>query len=332
MFYLGRYSVTCWLVLLCGGWLPTVVGCQATSGWAYNNSGRAYYQKGQFAMARDEFNRATIDDPQNADYRHNLAMALQKTGDVAGAEQVLRQNLTNVSAMHQPSYHSLSQMLVTQNRHAEAQDLLQGWAVAQPYVPEAHVEMAWMQREMGHPAGAEQSLRQALQVDPRHPSAMAQLGQLYQDSGQTDRAAAMYQRSLATRWGQPAVQSRLQMIADGSGRNRLASRSAMMQNPMSVQPASFAYGTPPAMTSAQPTMTVITSRPSMDAHAALAAAPSLGPAPDATISSLPGPSMVSSAPITFEPPVLAGPVLTPNADPAHAQPEMTAELPVVEPY
>jgi hypothetical protein len=41
---------------------------------------------------------------------------------------------------------------------------------------------------------------------------------------------------------------------------------------------------------------------------------------------------ISSAPLTFEAPVVAGPAMTPNADPAHAQPELTAELPLVEPY
>ena len=178
MLRLGQISAPCWLLFWCGGLLPPFVGCQTTSGWAFNNSGRSYYQRGNYAMARDEFRRATMDDPKNPDYRHNLAMAMKKTGDVAGAEQVLRQNLTNVSAMHQPSYHSLSQLLVEQNRPSEAQDLLQGWAAAQPYVPEAHVEMAWMQRETGKPQGAEHSWPQALQVDPRQPTAMSQLGQV----------------------------------------------------------------------------------------------------------------------------------------------------------
>jgi Tfp pilus assembly protein PilF len=140
-------------VLLCSGFsglLLVSAGCQATNGWAFNNSGKGYYARGNYAMARDEFHRAVIDDSCNPDYRHNLAMAMKRTGDVAGAERVLRANLENVSAMHQPTYHSLSQLLAEQNRHAEAQDLLQGWAVAQPYIPESHVELAWIQRESGN--------------------------------------------------------------------------------------------------------------------------------------------------------------------------------------
>ncbi len=331
MLHFGSHSMTRWLVLLCGGLLPAIVGCQAASGWAYNNSGRAYYQRGNYAMARDEFHRAMVDDPQNPDYRHNLAMALKKSGDAPGAERILRQNLTTVSAMHQPSYHSLSQMLAEQNRHAEAQDLLQGWTVAQPYVPEAHVEMAWLQREMGNSAGAEQSLRHALQVDPRHPTAMAQLGQLYQDNGQPDRAAAMYQRSLATRWEQPQVQSRLKMIADGSSRNVSTTRSAMLLNPMTMQPASVVYAGPTPLANQQaPAMMM--SQPPNAVPAVMAAAPQLGSIPDAGLPGQPGPSGMISTPPQYEQPLMAGPVLMPNADPAHAQPEMTAELPVVDPY
>jgi tetratricopeptide (TPR) repeat protein len=315
------------LLVLCGGLLPTSAGCHATSGWVYNNSGRAYYRRGQYAMARDEFYRATLDDPQNADYRHNLAMALKKTGDIAGAERLLRQNLTCASAMHQPTYHSLAQLLVEQNRHAEAHDLLQGWATAQPYLPQSHVELAWLQREMGNPVAAEQSLRHALQVDPRNPAALAQLGQLYEDSGQADRAAAMYQRSLAVRWQQPQVQSRLQMIADGSQRHRVASRSALMQNPVPVQPA-YAFGGPPNV-AAQPPMTVISSAPGSDSAAVLAAAPNLGPTPNSSPTPI---SATSPTPVTFESPSMVGPVLSPNPDPAHVEGQLTADLPVVEPH
>lgn len=305
----------------CGIVLLATCGCGATSGVVYNNSGKGYYQRGNFAMARDEFNRAVIDDPQNPDYRHNLALAMLKTGDAAGAERVLRSNLTENSVMHQPTYHTLSRLLVEQNRHAEAQQMLQAWSQTQPYLPESHVEMAWINREMGNSTGAEQELRQALQVDPRNSSALAQLGQLYEDRGQTNQAASLYQRSLASRWGQPQVQSRLVTLANRTGSSQRMTRSALMQNQFYVQPTTFASA-PQAGLAAQP---IISSAPGSASgrDTIMAAAPVLSPTPDPA-----APGQGTS----FEQPIVAGSTLIPNADPAHAQPEMTAEMPSVDPF
>jgi hypothetical protein len=52
--------------------------------------------------------------------------------------------------------------MVAQGRAPEAQDLVAGWVATQPYVPEANIEMAWLQRESGDIPGAEQSLQTAL--------------------------------------------------------------------------------------------------------------------------------------------------------------------------
>lgn len=87
------------------GLILITAGCNATSGYTMNRSGMKQYQRGNYAQARHRFARAIADDPHNPDYRYNLAMSLQKQGDVATAEKILRHNLT-VDAMHQPTYHS----------------------------------------------------------------------------------------------------------------------------------------------------------------------------------------------------------------------------------
>jgi hypothetical protein len=154
-------------------------------------------------------------------------MAIQKQGDPIVAEKILRHNLT-IDAMHQPTYHSLAQMMVNQGRTAEAQDLLAGWVATQPYIAAPNIEMAWLQKESGDFPGAEQSLQQALKVQPTNPVALAQLGQLYQAEGRPELAATYYQRSLAAHWDQPEVQSRLATLEDPQFRGR--NRSARMQN------------------------------------------------------------------------------------------------------
>lgn len=222
---LCRIFVLCFLLLNSG----CCLFCCGTNGWVMNRSGMKQYARGHYAQARHRFARAIAHDPCNPDYRHNLAMALQKQGDLAASERILRYNLT-IDAMHQPTYHSLAQLLVTEGRGAEAQELVAGWVATQPYVPEANIEMAWIQRESGDFASAEQSLQNALRADPTHPVALAHLGQLYQGSGRADMAASYYQRSLASNWDQPEVQSRLATLTETNS----MTRSAMMQNPPDV--------------------------------------------------------------------------------------------------
>lgn len=219
-------SILCKVALL--GFFVTNIGCYGTNGWVMNRSGMRQYKRGHYAQARHRFARAIAHDPCNPDYRHNLAMAIQKQGDLAASERILRYNLS-IDAMHQPTYHSLAQVMISQGRGTEAQELISSWAATQPYVPEANIELAWVQRESGDIAGAEQSLQNALRADPTHPIALAHLGQLYQTTGRPDQAAAYYQRSLASDWDQPEVQSRLATLMDAGS----MTRSAMMQNPPS---------------------------------------------------------------------------------------------------
>ena len=222
---------------ICLALLVLSTGCRASNGWMMNNSGMGYYQKGNYTKARQEFARAIADDPYHPDYRHNLAMAMQKQGDLPGAERVMRHTLS-IDPMHQPTYHALAQSLMLQQRPDEAQELLVGWAETQPYATSSHVEMAWLQRELGNTAGAEQSLRQALQAEPNNPIALSHLGQVHHDAGRPDQAAAYYERSLASQWDQPEVHSRLATVSS----RRDVRRSAMMQNVSHSQPSTFASG------------------------------------------------------------------------------------------
>lgn len=202
-----------------------LVGCSATNGRMMNRWGMHQYKKGNYAAARDQFARAVADDPYHPDYRHNLAAAHQKMGDPATAERILRHNLS-IDPMHQPTYHALAQNLMQQQRTAEAQDLLAEWTATQPYVPQSHIEMAWLQKELNNPAGAEAALRQALQVEPNNPVALAHLGEVYHKTGRSDVAAAYYKRSLTSRWDQPEVKSRLTTVSN----RREGRRSAMAMN------------------------------------------------------------------------------------------------------
>jgi Tfp pilus assembly protein PilF len=218
-------------------------GCGATQGWVMNNSGRGYYQQGNYAMARQEFAQAVALHPHNPDYRHNLAMTLKKMGDLESAERILKHNLT-IDMAHQPTYHALAQVMSETGRQPEAEHLLYTWAETQPYNPKAQIELAWLHRERGDLMSAEQSLRQALRADPQNSIALAHLGQVYQELGQAPQAAAMYQQALAINSNQPLVQTRLASLG----------RAAQPMNgpPMGYGPQMMMAGYPPQGPMSQP--------------------------------------------------------------------------------
>lgn len=345
--------------------LMSLAGCCRTSGWVMNNSGMGYYQKGNYSMARNEFERAVIDQPYNPDYRHNLAMAMQKQGDIQGAEQVLRHNLT-IGTMHQPTYHALTQIMVSQQRTGEAEMLLSEWQDTQPYLAEPYIEHAWLQRETGNKVAAEQTLQQALQIKPNNPAALAQLGQIYHETGQTGQAASYYQRSLQARWNQPEVKSRLATVTGRSTTNM--TRSALMQNdapitlasnsmpmgagqPMIVQNVNMASTDMIAMDDQQPRRRhrhMHAHRHGGNEQLAAYPLPNYGVADlgmqsgmmtagmtitQPTIVSSPTmmPDMAAGQPVLMPPQAATSPTPLTQADPAHATGSL-AGLPVVDPH
>ncbi len=204
----SRYLTVFGLSLLALGTLLFESGCNQTSGYVMNESGKGFYAQGNYTAARREFERALMDSPENPNYAFNVASAMKKQGDLIGAERMYQRAL-NLDPRHQPAHHEMASMLKEQGREEQAAAHIQEWVATQPYQPNAHIEQAWMQKQHGDLAGAEQSLRLALQQKPNHPAAMAQLADVYQQTGRSQEAHAMYRRSLALNPFQPEVRARV---------------------------------------------------------------------------------------------------------------------------
>jgi tetratricopeptide (TPR) repeat protein len=241
-----------------------------------------------------------------------------KQGDVPGAEQMYRRVL-NIDPMHQPSYHSLTKLLKNTNRPQDAQNLLSMWSQTQPYLAEPNIEMAWLNRELGNAPAAEQNLRQALQVEPNNATALAHLGQVYQDQGRSGEAAGMYQRSLYQNYNQPGVKSRLSNVQG----TQLGTRGPILAQPMFPMQGQPMLAQPviPYQQNQQP---VIVQNPAAPTVTLMPPIPA-GTTANSSSSLWVGPPNGTSAQ-----PVQLGSPLT-NADPAHADLRFSS-LPVVPAY
>ena len=195
----------------------SLCGCSPiapVNGWAMNHRGKSLYKRGNYAQARGEFERALMDSPYSADYAFNVAAAMDQQGDHLAAEKMYRHALT-LDPGHQPAYHGMAAMMIEDGRTTEATDLVNTWAVTQPYSEEAATELGWLKTEQGDLEGADRELRRALRQNPRNSRALAQLGRVHGKSGRTGDAASDYARSLFMDPNQPQTQSELAALGQG---------------------------------------------------------------------------------------------------------------------
>ena len=92
---------------------------------------------------------------------------------------------------------------------SDAVRLLENWADRQPALADPKIELARLNEECGNRAAAKDQLVEALKVDPNNPRALAALGKIREDMGETSQALANYQRSLWHDPAQPGVASRI---------------------------------------------------------------------------------------------------------------------------
>jgi tetratricopeptide (TPR) repeat protein len=106
-------------------------------------------------------------------------------------------------------------LLVEEGRTQDAFTLVQNWEARNPSLAAPKIELARLYDESGNKAVAKQELTEALAVDPNNARALAALGKLREESGETAQALANYQRSLAINRYQPMVAQRVAALQSG---------------------------------------------------------------------------------------------------------------------
>lgn len=186
--------------------------------WSSHNSNLAgvqLFQQGQYQAADAEFRKAIQSDPNGADGYYNLGANYHRQWKLSGRPQDLQQAESNYrqclsrDARHADCYRGLAVLMVEQNRSQEAFSLMDRWAESSPGSGEPHVELARLYEEFGDKEMAKSKLIDALALSPDNARALAALGKLREESGDTMQALANYQRSLAYNRDQPQVAQRV---------------------------------------------------------------------------------------------------------------------------
>ncbi|MBW1785256.1 MAG: tetratricopeptide repeat protein [Deltaproteobacteria bacterium] len=120
----------------------------------------------------------------------NLAMLYNGQGEKARAEALLRE----VAASHPDLYdaaYSLGLLLAEREKYEEAVHYLERAAKGMPRHARAHYNLGLLRQYLGNDAGAEISLRQALEVEPASMDFLYALADFYLKRGRLEQAEAV---------------------------------------------------------------------------------------------------------------------------------------------
>jgi tetratricopeptide (TPR) repeat protein len=207
------------------GWLALLAavgpGCVSTDDerlHEYTADGVLLYQNGVYDGARQTFEAALAMKPGDANLTFNLGRCYDRLGDGAKAEESYRQCLQR-SADHADAMHSLTALLVRENRRAEADRLVDDWVRRSPNSAAAYAEFGWLCRRDRDLPQALAACQHAYELDSHNVRALSELAQCYEAMNRPDRALTLYERSLQYQPEQPEVVRRVSLLKEqGAGR------------------------------------------------------------------------------------------------------------------
>ena len=230
--------------------LAAAGGCR-WGGAAQNGLGLQLYQQGRYAEALQQFELARQTDPTNPDTYYNLGSTYMHLGLAQKDTKMLEQSETllneclELNPNHTDCHRALAVLLVETDRSDKAFTLLQNWGKASPTLADPKVELARLQGEFGQTKAAEQTLNEALAMDPNHARAWAARGKMREDAGDLPQAIQNYTQSLQLNSLQPELFQRVAALNVQLAQNTIAAANTAIIASGTAPPAS-ATTAPPA--------------------------------------------------------------------------------------
>jgi Flp pilus assembly protein TadD len=217
----------------------TLCGCNSVNGYVMNESGKAYYRRGDYTAARHEFERALMDSPENPNYAYNVAAAMQQQGDIMAAEKMYQHALV-IDPSHQQSYEGLAHLLYNNDRAGEAEQLLTAWSESQPYDENANVAIGRMHENRGNTSAADMAYDRALAANPNSSR--------YRRAARRRDTELAYQRGLMQNPYSSGLGADPQMMADQSPALMMAQQMPLYDPTMQPGPMPFqSFGAAPSV-------------------------------------------------------------------------------------
>jgi tetratricopeptide (TPR) repeat protein len=178
-----------------------LAGCNLQSN-RKNVAGREAFERGQYAVAINEFQKSLNANPNNADAYYNLAASFGALGKQAKnkqwleqAEQLYRQSIS-LNDQHVDAHRGLAGLLIETGREQFAFDLMNQWKQRYPTSTQPLVELARLYQEYGDTNRATDLLADALRINPGDVRSLVAMGHIREVGGQTHLAIDNYLRAL----------------------------------------------------------------------------------------------------------------------------------------
>lgn len=211
---MDRRQINSFLLVLFCSVVLTSLGCNLQSN-RRNVVGREAFERGQYAVAINEFQKSLNANPNNANAYYNLAASFGALGKNAKnnqwltqAEQLYRQAIS-LNDTHAAAHRGLAGLLIETGREQYAFDLMNQWKQRYPASTEPLVELARLYQEYGDTNRATDLLADALRINPGDVRSLVAMGHLREVGGQTHLAIDNYLRAIQVDGGQQDLVQRV---------------------------------------------------------------------------------------------------------------------------